>query len=195
MRVVQGSRRERVNLADFAVKANENFAAQVDVSWTSQIMVPTVDILTGLAMAAVVLLGGRFVLHRAMDLGVMVAFIFYVQRFFDPIRTLSQQYTMLQRATAASHRILEVIDVPLQIEDAPGAEPLETADFSIQFPQRLFRLQASGQSGRWRISVLPCPRARPWRLSVPPGKGKTSMFGAFHPSFLRCRCWRSAGRG
>jgi ATP-binding cassette subfamily B multidrug efflux pump len=178
VRVVQGSRRECVNLADFAVKANENFAAQVDVSWTSQIMVPTVDILTGLAMAAVVLLGGRFVLHRAMDLGVMVAFIFYVQRFFDPIRTLSQQYTMLQRATAASHRILEVIDVPLQIEDAPGAEPLETADFSIQFRNVSFGYKP-GQTVLKDLSFT-VPARKTVALVGPTGSGKTSISALIH---------------
>jgi ATP-binding cassette, subfamily B, multidrug efflux pump len=178
VRVVQGSRRERVNLADFAVKANENFAAQVDVSWTSQIMVPTVDILTGLAMAAVVLLGGNFVLHRAMDLGVMVAFIFYVQRFFDPIRTLSQQYTMLQRATAASHRILEVIDVPLQIEDAPGAEPLETKDFSIEFRNVSFGYKP-GQTVLNNLSFT-VPARKTVALVGPTGSGKTSISALIH---------------
>lgn len=178
VRVVQGSRRERVNLADFAAKAEQNFAAQVDVSWTSQIMVPTVDILTGLAMAAVVLLGGHFVLHRAMDLGVMVAFIFYVQRFFDPIRTLSQQYTMLQRATAASHRILEVIDVPLQIEDAPGAEPLETKDFSIEFRNVFFGYKP-GQTVLKNLSFT-VPARKTVALVGPTGSGKTSISVLIH---------------
>lgn len=178
VRVVQGSRRERVNLADFTVKANENFAAQVDVSWTSQIMVPTVDILTGLAMAAIVLLGGHFVLHRAMDLGVMVAFIFYVQRFFDPIRTLSQQYTMLQRATAASHRILEVIDVPLQIEDAPGAEPLEATDFSIALRNVSFGYKP-GQTVLKNLSFT-VPACKTVALVGPTGSGKTSISALIH---------------
>lgn len=178
VRVVQGSRRERVNLADFTRKADENFAAQVAVSWTSQIMVPTVDILTGLAMAAVVLLGGHFVLHRAMDLGVMVAFIFYVQRFFDPIRTLSQQYTMLQRATAASHRILEVIDVPLQIEDKPGARALEVKDFSIELRNVSFGYKP-GQTVLKNLSFT-VPARKTVALVGPTGSGKTSISALIH---------------
>lgn len=178
VRVVQGSRRERVNLADFTVKANENFAAQVDVSWISQIMVPVVDSLTGLAMAAIVLLGGHFVLHQAMDLGVMVAFIFYVQRFFDPIRTLSQQYTMLQRATAASHRILEVIDVPLQIEDRPGAKPLEATEFSIEFRNVSFGYKP-GQTVLKNLSFV-VPARKTVALVGPTGSGKTSISALIH---------------
>jgi len=178
VRVVQGSRREWVNLADFARKAEENFEAQVAVSWTSQIMVPTVDILTGLAMAAIVQLGGHFVLDRAMDLGVMVAFIFYVQRFFDPIRTVSQQYTMLQRATAASHRIFEVIDVPLQIEDRPGAKPLEAKDFSIEFRNVSFGYKP-GQIVLKNLSFT-VPARKTVALVGPTGSGKTSISALIH---------------
>jgi len=178
VRAVQGARRERVNLAAFTVKANDNFQAQVDVSWTSQIMVPTVDILTGLAVAAIVLIGGHFVVAGKMDLGVMVAFIFYVQRFFDPIRTVSQQYTMMQRATAASHRILEVIDVPLQIEDRPGAKPLEREDFSIEFKHVKFGYKP-GQLVLKDLSFS-VPATTTVALVGPTGSGKTSISALIH---------------
>lgn len=121
VRVVQALRRERLNLEEFTGRVLENFRAQRAASWSAQTMVPVVDVLTGAAMAGVVLGGGALVLHGRIDLGVLVAFIFYVQRFFDPIRTISQQYTMLQRATTAAHRIFEVIDVPLDVQDRPGA--------------------------------------------------------------------------
>lgn len=121
VRVVQSARREALNLRDFRVKAEENFAAQVAGSWSAQTMVPVVDVLTGLAMVVVVLGGGLLAISGRIDVGVMVAFIFYVQRFFDPIRTLSQQYTMLQRATAAGKRIFEVLDVPLTLEEKADA--------------------------------------------------------------------------
>ncbi|MGO9817140.1 MAG: ABC transporter ATP-binding protein [Acidocella sp.] len=178
VRVVQGARRERVNLADFAQKANNNLEAQVAVSWTSQIMVPTVDVLTGLAMAAIVLIGGQFVLKGTMDLGIMVAFIFYVQRFFDPIRTVSQQYTMMQRATAASHRILEVIDVPLQIEDKPGAQPLEAKEFSIEFDHVKFGYKP-GQIVLKDLSFT-VPANSTVALVGPTGSGKTSVSALIH---------------
>src|SRR3546814_20217542 len=63
----------------------------------------------------------------------MVAFIFYVQRFFDPIRSVSQQYTMMQRATAAAKRIFEVLDVPVAISDRADAIALGKVDPSIEF--------------------------------------------------------------
>jgi ATP-binding cassette, subfamily B, multidrug efflux pump len=121
VRIVQGSRREALNLKDFAGKVDTSFRAQLTASWLGQIMTPTVDILTGAAMGTIVVGGGWLVLNGAIDLGVMVAFIFYVQRFFDPIRTLSQQYTMMQRAVTAAHRIFEVLDVPVEVQNRPGA--------------------------------------------------------------------------
>lgn len=133
VRVVQGLRRERVNLQEFTLKVVDNFRAQRAASWSAQTMIPVVDVLTGAAMATVVLGGGALVLQGRIDLGVLVAFIFYVQRFFDPIRTISQQYTMLQRATTAAHRIFEVIDVPVDIQERPDALSPERLAPSVEF--------------------------------------------------------------
>jgi ATP-binding cassette subfamily B protein len=178
VRVVQGARREAVNLGNFTEQANENFAAQVAVAWTSQIMVPIVDVLTGIAMAAVVLIGGHFVLRGQMDLGVMVAFIFYVQRFFDPIRTVSQQYTMMQRATAASHRILEVIDVPVQIKDRKGARALAVQAYSVEFRDVNFGYRP-GQTVLRDLSFT-VPAQKTVALVGPTGSGKTSIAALIH---------------
>ena len=97
-------------------------------------MVPIVDTLTGIAMAVVVVVGGARVLGRALDVGVMVAFLFYIQRFFDPIRSLTMQYSVMQRAMASGHRITEVLDVPVGVEDRPGAVALgPDMDGSVEF--------------------------------------------------------------
>ncbi len=64
----------------------------------------------------------------------MVAFLFYVQRFFDPIRSLTMQYSVMQRAMASGHRLTEVLDVEVDVTDAPDAVPLGRADDgSVEF--------------------------------------------------------------
>ena len=87
-------------------------------------MIPIVDTLTGIAMAIVIVVVGGMALGQELELGVMVAFLFYVQRFFDPIRSLTIQYSIMQRAMAAGQRIFEVLDVPIEVRDSPRPAPL-----------------------------------------------------------------------
>lgn len=124
IRTVQETQRESLNFEHYTVLAHDNLQAQVNSSRVSQIMVPAVDFLTGIAMSVVVVVGGALVQSENLRIGVMVAFIFYIQRFFDPIRTLSMQYTVMQRAMAAGRRILEVIDLPIAIADRADAVSL-----------------------------------------------------------------------
>lgn len=142
VRVVIGARREAENLNRFTVLAEENRHAQIRASLAAQTMTPIVDTLTGIATAATVV-GGAWLLRGGdIDLGIFVAFVFYVQRFFDPIRTISQQYTMLQRATTAAHRIFEVLEVPVALSEKPDALDPSALEPSIEFRDVNFSYRA-----------------------------------------------------
>ena len=134
IRTVQEARREAMNFELYTEKNETNFEAQVESSFMSQIMTPTVDILTGLAMAVVIVVGGNEVIGGSLQVGAMVAYILYVQRFFEPVRMLSMQYTIMQRAMAAGARIFEVLDVPVTIVDKPNAVVLDpkTMDQTVE---------------------------------------------------------------
>jgi ATP-binding cassette subfamily B protein len=184
VRAVIGARREPVNLEQFEVKVRANREAQTAAAWAAQIMVPIVDTLTGIAQAVIVLVGGYGVVSGRIEVGMMVAFIFYVQRFFDPIATLSQQYTVMQRAMAGAHRIFEVIDVPVFIADAPGAKPLEAREPSIEFRNVTFGYRP-GRPVLHDISFCVEP-GQTAALVGPTGSGKTSIAGLvkrFHESW------------
>ena len=133
VRVVIGARREPENLRRFTTLADANRTAQIEAALTAQAMTPAVDVLTGLAMTIATLGGAWLVSSGRIDLGVMVAFIFYVQRFFDPIRTVAQQYTLMQRATAAAHRIFEVLDIPVSLFERDNAADPERIVPAIEF--------------------------------------------------------------
>jgi ATP-binding cassette, subfamily B, multidrug efflux pump len=178
VRTVQETRREAVNFELYREKAQENFKAQAGAAWMTQIMVPTVDVLTGLAMAIVVVVGGNAVLGGKLEVGVMVAFIFYVQRFFDPVRMLSMQYTIMQRAMAAGHRIFEVLDVKVAITDKPGAQPLADAPATVEFRNVTFGYDPA-RPVLHDISLKVNPR-EVVALVGPTGSGKTSIIALVH---------------
>ena len=178
IRTVQETRREAMNFDLYRVKAQENFRAQNAASWMTQIMVPTVDILTGLAIAVVVVVGGQAVLGGRLDVGVMVTFILYVQRFFEPVRLLSMQYTIMQRAMAAGHRIFEVIDVPVTIADKPGAIDLKDAPATVEFRNVTFGYDPA-RPILHDINLIVRPK-EVVALVGPTGSGKTSIIALTH---------------
>ncbi len=151
-RTVQESRREELNFELYKEKAHENFEAQVRAAWMTQIMVPD------RRRADRSRHGHRHRRSAAMrcwaatlEVGVMVAFIFYVQRFFDPVRMLSMQYTIMQRAMAAGHADLRGAGrARSAIADEPGASrPGATWPATVEFKNVTFGYDA-GAAGAAR---------------------------------------------
>jgi ATP-binding cassette subfamily B protein len=178
VRTIQEMGREEVNFALFDDKARDNLNAHLKASQFSNVLIPIVDGLTGAAMAIVVVVGGGMVLDSTLDVGVMVAFLFYVQRFFDPIRSLTIQYSIMQRAMAAGQRIFEVLDVPIEVSDKPVAIELERTDNAIEFDDVTFGYVPDVPVLN-KVSFRVAP-GETVALVGPTGSGKTSITALAH---------------
>ena len=178
VRTVQAMRREEVNAGLFNEKAHENLSAHLRAAKFAQTMVPIVDTLTGVALAIVIVLGGSLVLDDSLDIGVIVAFVFYVQRFFDPIRSLTMQYSVMQRAMVSGQRIFEVLDVPLAITDKPGAADPAEIEGGVEFRNVTFGYERD-RPVLHDLSFKVAP-GETVALVGPTGSGKTSITALLH---------------
>jgi ATP-binding cassette, subfamily B, multidrug efflux pump len=133
IRVTKSFTREAANLAHFNDLNASYFDANVEATRLSAIFFPGVDLMGSLATALVVGVGGYLVLGEALTAGTLVAFVLYVERFFEPIRELAQRYNTFQATMAASERIFNLLDNQPDLTDAPGAYPLPPIDGRVDF--------------------------------------------------------------
>ena len=179
VRTVQNLDRQKVNFDLYDDKAYNNLQTQLTGSRFAQVMVPIVDSLTGIAMATVVVVGGSLVLNGGLEIGVIVTFLFYIQRFFDPIRSLTMQYSIMQRAMTSGRRITEVLDVPATINDKPDAKVLTgEMDGSVEFKDVTFGYRADHPVLK-NVSFTVKP-GETVALVGPTGSGKTSAMSLVH---------------
>ncbi|MQG25925.1 MAG: ABC transporter ATP-binding protein [SAR202 cluster bacterium] len=133
VRVVQSFNRQSLNLNRFDGLNREHLNANIQASMYSGGVQPLVEGLTGISMGFVILVGGWWVYNGTLEVGVLVAFILFIQRFFDPIRNLTMQYTQLQRSMASGVRIFQLLDVKPEIEDKPDAEDMPLIEGDVKF--------------------------------------------------------------
>ncbi|MDQ2714001.1 MAG: ABC transporter ATP-binding protein/permease [Chloroflexota bacterium] len=133
MRVIQSLAREERNRAEFDDLNAYNRDTNLEASRVAAFVLPLVEIVAALAIALVVVYGGMLVARGSLQVGVLVAFTLYINRFFDPIRELSQQYTQLQRAGVAAERIFQILAMPVQIEDRSDAQVLPQIAGRVEF--------------------------------------------------------------
>lgn len=145
IRVTKSFSREDRNLRYFDDLNRSYFDANVIATRLAALFFPGVDFLGALATALVVGVGGWLVLQDSLTAGVLVAFVLYVERFFDPIRELAQRYNVFQATMAASERIFELLDLAPDIQDAPGAHPLPPVTGEVTFDNVSFAYKPGGR--------------------------------------------------
>ncbi|MEZ4868888.1 MAG: ABC transporter ATP-binding protein [Caldilineaceae bacterium] len=123
MRVIQAFAQEDASQARFDEANRANRDANIAAMSLSFAFLPTVEFLGMVATAIVLWFGGRAAIRDEVTVGVLVAFLAYVTRFFQPIQDLSQLYTTMQQAMAGGERVLGLLDTAPAVADPPtGAQ-------------------------------------------------------------------------
>ena len=115
--IVQLFQREVYN-GEMYRSINERYRTEVDKTiFHDSAVSATLEWIALVAIAAVLWIGGVFVLQDSMTYGALSAFILYAQRLFNPIRQFADKFTMFQSGFTAIERITELLSEPIEIRD------------------------------------------------------------------------------
>jgi ABC-type multidrug transport system fused ATPase/permease subunit len=173
MRVIQAFAQEEATQEQFRGVNRANRDANIHARSLSFIFMPTVDVLSVLATCIVLWAGGVMAARGLLTIGVVVAFLSYVNRFFNPIRELSQIYTTLQAATAVGERVLELLETDPGVQDQPGAVELPLIEGRVELDDVSFHYDPEIQVLH-DVNMVAEP-GETVALVGPTGAGKTSI--------------------
>ena len=123
MATVQLFRREALHFDRFDAINQGHRDANIASIFYYAVFYPAIEVLGALAIAAIVWFGGGWTLQGTLELGSLVAFVLYSQRFFRPISDLSEKFNLLHAAMASSERIFALLDTPVSIESPISRTP------------------------------------------------------------------------
>jgi ATP-binding cassette, subfamily B, multidrug efflux pump len=138
VREAQAFNRTQTNIERFRERNAANRAANVQAVAITSAFAPAIDVLSTLATAVVIGYGGYLVVMGTLTVGLLTAFLIYVQQFFRPIQLASQVYTQAQAALAGAERIYNILDEEPEPSDPPGAERLGEVEGRITFEEVSF---------------------------------------------------------
>ncbi|HYM68224.1 MAG TPA: ABC transporter ATP-binding protein [bacterium] len=133
MTVTQLFNQERRSRRRFGELNTSLLDANLNSTWNFSQFYPAIQLLGAVGVAVLLWYGGGQVVRHVTTLGVLVATIQYAERFFDPLRDLSDKFNILQAAMASSERIFRVMDEPVTVQDPPRPVALPTVRGRIEF--------------------------------------------------------------
>jgi ATP-binding cassette, subfamily B, multidrug efflux pump len=173
VREAQAFNRTEANIERFRERNEANRAANIQAVAITAAFAPAIDVLSTLATAVVIGYGGYLVVTGTLTVGLLTAFLIYVQQFFRPIQLASQVYTQAQAALAGAERIYNILDEEPEPPDPPGVERLETVEGRVTFSKVSFAYEP-GRPVLRDVSFEVEP-GRTVALVGPTGAGKTTI--------------------
>jgi ABC-type multidrug transport system fused ATPase/permease subunit len=173
VRVVRAFGQEHRHGTRFAELNDENRDANMKTVYLNAAYFPSVELLTAVATAAILLYGGNQVLDGDATIGVLASFVFYLQSFFDPIQSLSQLYTTYQAGMAALEQIFDLLGEEPDITDRRDALELPRVRGEIEFDDVSFSYD--GEQPALSEVSLHVPPGQTVALVGATGAGKSTL--------------------
>jgi ABC-type multidrug transport system fused ATPase/permease subunit len=174
MRVIQAFAQEAISRGRFEKVNDANRNAHIRAMSLSFVFLPSVEFLGVLATAIVLFFGGRALVGGDVTLGVLVAFLAYVTRFFQPVQELSQLQTTLQSAMAGGEQVVRLLETPAAVSDGPGAQPLPPITGHVRLDNVSFAYSPDAPLALRQVDLTIEP-GQTVALVGPTGAGKTSI--------------------
>ena len=138
VRVITATNRQRYNVVQHRNVVGEYRDANLYTGRANAIYGPATVTITILGQALLLGVGGNAVLHDQLSIGVLVSFVLYLGRFFQPIQLLVQQYNVLQQGRSSIIRLRELVETPPSVDERVGAEALPPVTGAIEFREITF---------------------------------------------------------
>ena len=152
----------------------------------SGVYFPFVEFMSAAAVVIVLWYGGSLVSGGAIEIGVLVAFIGYLNSFFDPLQQLSQLYNTFQASMAAVQKIYTVLDTDPDMLDAPDAVDLPDVRGEVELRDVTFGYDAD-KPVLHDVDLDASRRGRPSRWSAPPAPASRRSSSCWRASTTRPR--------
>jgi ATP-binding cassette subfamily B protein len=173
VRVIQSLVSEAHNLQRFIRVNNAHLSANLDSARMSSLFFPAMEVVSILAIALVVIYGGPLTLAGEISAGTFVAFVLYMNRFFDPIRDIGFRWNNLQMAMASGERIFQVLDEKPNISEPSSPVPMPQMRGDVTLDHVFFYYELA--SPVLRDISLAVPAGQSIAIVGPTGAGKTSL--------------------
>ncbi len=131
MSIVQLFVRERRARRNFVERNDELTDANLGQMYVFATFRPIIDLLSSTSIAVIIYFGAHFLLSGLVSLGVLIAFVNLIRRFYRPVMSISEQFTIVQSAMAGSERVFEMLDHTERIPDEGTVEREVTGKVSF----------------------------------------------------------------
>lgn len=175
VRVVKALCREDANLEEFKALTADMYRSSYRAAWLSALFLPTVQLISAVALAAIVWYGGWQVQVGGLTVGGIQAFVSYVTFMMWPIQDLARVFAEMQHAIASGERIFSMMDAIPDVKDLPGAYDPGTIQGDIEFDNVTFYYDDGDQKPVLENFSLYVKRGETIALVGETGGGKTTI--------------------